>query len=462
MEILCGTDFTQGAAEAAEVAAAFAARTDRPLVLVHALNQGEAEAALEKLHAEAERLRQLFPGIDVGSRLESGVADEVLTGLARPSTGPRADGKRFVWLIVISSLGRRAPERWVLGSVAERTCQTSPVPVILVRRAKPFISWLKGERSLRVLVGYDFSRTGEAALRWVRELGRLAPCDIVVGHVTWPPTKRRRQGAHRTASAHKNSQIETLLLTDLGARLKEYPWPKGRPSIRLQLSSGVRAFRLAELAAEEKADLLVVGSRQIHGPGRLWQESVSRGALYHAAMSVACVPVVVAQRYKAPPPETPSGTEDEDLVRRLEAHPFLRGVSGEVLRKLATISREERFESPALMLREGEAADTMFLLESGSVALEIDVPGKGPARLESLRAGEMVGLSWLFSPYRWNLDARVVEPATVLAVDARVLREWMNEDVVLGHAVAMRLLGRLYERLERVRLQRLDLYKAEP
>lgn len=461
--ILCGTDFTPHAGEAAEVAAAFAARAGEPLVLVHALEQEGAEAAREKLRAEAERLRQRFPGVHVEPALLTGIADEALAGLARHFTSAWAVGPQNVRLIVVSSLGLRMPERWVLGSVAERTAQTSPVPVIVVRDAKPFLSWLKGERHLRVLVGFDFSQTGAAALRWASELGRVAPCDIVVGHVTWPPAERKRRGAQGAAGARKSfSQIEARLRADLGARLREHPWPEGRPSIRILLSSGSRASKLAELAAEEKADLLVVGSCQLHGSSRLWQESVSRGALYHAAMSVACVPVVMPKRYEAPPPEAPLGTEDEELVRKLEAHPFLRGVAGEVLRRLATISREERFKPEALMFREGDAAETLFLLESGRVALELNVPGKGPTRLESLRAGDIVGLSWLFSPYRWHLDARIIEPATVLAIDATILREWMNEDTTLGLAVATRLIRQLYERLERVRLQRLDLYKAEP
>src|SRR5262249_16699822 len=44
------------------------------------------------------------------------------------------------------------------------------------------------------------------------------------------------------------------------------------------------------LATEAKADLLVVGTHQRAWSARLWQGSVSRGALYHSSCNVACVP----------------------------------------------------------------------------------------------------------------------------------------------------------------------------
>lgn len=462
--ILCGTDFTPRAAAAAEIAGAFSLRGGAPLLLVHALEARGDEAALGKLQAEAERLRALFPGLHVELRLEAGFADEVLTDLARPFAAAWARGEQGACLIVVSSLGRRTPARWALGTVAERTVQTSPVPVLVVRGEDPFVSWLRGDRHLRVVVGFDFSETSAPALRWASDLGEIAPCEILVGHVTPPPEVRSRRGANWTAGAHENfPQIETLLENDLGRALREHPWTGGPPRLRVKLSSRPRAIALAELAAEEKADLLVVGSRQVHGPSRSWQESVSRGALYHARMSVACVPnLALPGHAKLPAPERSVDADDIDLERKLEAHPFLRGVSGEVLRRIASISRRESFARGAVLLREAGEADTVFLLESGLVALEVNVPGKGPARLESLRSGEIVGLSWFFPPYRWHLDAMAVEPSSVLAIDARRLREWMKEDAEIGQALATRLANQLYERLERVRMQRLDLYGAGP
>lgn len=144
----------------------------------------------------------------------------------------------------------------------------------------------------------------------------------------------------------------------------------------------------------------------------------------------------------------------------LEQHPFLRGLSPEQVNSIACSIREQSFPAGALLLREGEQADTLYLLRSGRVALELNVPGKGATLLETLKAGDILGLSWLFPPYRWHLDARAVEPVDVFALDATCMRGPSPEHPVLEPALAMRLLRQLYDRLERVRLQRLDVYKA--
>jgi CRP/FNR family cyclic AMP-dependent transcriptional regulator len=144
----------------------------------------------------------------------------------------------------------------------------------------------------------------------------------------------------------------------------------------------------------------------------------------------------------------------------LEQHPFLRGLSAGQVRTLAGVTRELSFPAGGLLMREGGQADTLYLLRSGRVVLELNTPGKGPTQLETLKAGDILGLSWLFPPYRWHLDARAVEPVEAFALAASALRGPTPEDPVLEPALAMRLLRHLYDRLERVRLQRLDVYKA--
>jgi CRP/FNR family transcriptional regulator, cyclic AMP receptor protein len=144
----------------------------------------------------------------------------------------------------------------------------------------------------------------------------------------------------------------------------------------------------------------------------------------------------------------------------LEEHPFLRGLAPEQVRAIACGSRERSFPAGALLLREGDPADTLYLLRSGRVVLELNVPGRGPTQLETLKAGDILGLSWLFPPYRWHLDARAVEPVDAFALEASCMRGPTPEHPVMEQELAMRLLRHLYDRLERVRLQRLDIYKA--
>jgi CRP-like cAMP-binding protein len=150
----------------------------------------------------------------------------------------------------------------------------------------------------------------------------------------------------------------------------------------------------------------------------------------------------------------------EDLGRLLREHEFLRDLSEEHMQLMLGCAKNVRFGTGDFLLREGLPATTFYLVRLGRVSLEIAVPGKGPVRMETVGPGDVVGLSWLMPPYRLHLDARAIEPVVALAFDGTCLREKMEADHDLGYALSRRLFEKACQRLERVRLQRLDVYKA--
>ena len=293
--IICGADFSVHAAEAADVAAVIAKCLDETVVLVHVGEPGklgpshpETVAELhnrtrERLHAEAERLRAL--GATVKEELVTGSPYEALVDVAsRPSTR----------LVVVSSLGQIAPSRFLVGSVAERTAESSPVTTLVVKDAIPFKDWAANQRPLKILVGDDFSTTSEAALRWVNDLRRIGPCKVTVAHVNWPPENRRRLGVGGPVAMTENpAEVQRVLERDLTERAAEI-FGESTVQVRVQPGWGRADAHLIALAESEAADLIVVGTHQRHGVSRVWLGSVSRGVLHHAPVNVAVVPLPIA------------------------------------------------------------------------------------------------------------------------------------------------------------------------
>jgi nucleotide-binding universal stress UspA family protein len=164
--IVCGTDFSPPACAASDVASGIARRLGVPLTLAHAVEMPGSIASDKKavawltanrekvLRQEAVRARKL--GAEVVPHMESGRGDEVLVKLA-------SDAKSR--LIVVGSLGRRAPEKWLLGSVAERTAERAETPTLVLRAPERLHEWLNGTRTLEVFVCFNFTMTSEVALR---------------------------------------------------------------------------------------------------------------------------------------------------------------------------------------------------------------------------------------------------------------------------------------------------------
>jgi nucleotide-binding universal stress UspA family protein len=294
VKIICGTDFSVHAAEAGNVAASLAARCNSRLTLLHAIEPGQA-AFLSKHHldylraklgrklvAEGNRLRKM--GADVVENLVLGRPHEVLVESAKRSKAK---------LIVVSSLGQIAPSRWFVGSVAERTAENASVPTLVVRNQKPLHDWAHGQRTLNLVVGYDFSESGDAALRWTSFLSEIGPCRITIVYVAWPPEAGARFGAgFDQPQPYYPSEVEKLLKRDLQEKCEEV---LGKARLRFRVAAGLGRPdpQLIEIATDEKADVIVVGTNQRRGLARLG--SVSRAVLHHAPLNVACIPIAAAE-----------------------------------------------------------------------------------------------------------------------------------------------------------------------
>ena len=147
-----------------------------------------------------------------------------------------------------------------------------------------------------------------------------------------------------------------------------------------------------------------------------------------------------------------------ELRELIAAHPFFADLAPAYLDLIAGCGRNVVFRAGQYVFREGEAAERFYLLRAGAVALEVHAPGRPPLTIETLHPGEVLGVSWLIAPYRWNFDARALEDLRAVALDAVCLRGKADADPALGYALMQRFVPEVVRRLQATRLRLLDLY----
>jgi CRP/FNR family cyclic AMP-dependent transcriptional regulator len=150
------------------------------------------------------------------------------------------------------------------------------------------------------------------------------------------------------------------------------------------------------------------------------------------------------------------------MARRLDEIladvPFLAGLNADELALLAGCASNVHFDEGEVLFREGDAANSFYVVRHGSVALELHVPARGGLTIETIEAGEVLGWSWLFPPYRWHFDARALSPVRATAFDGECLRGKCEQDPALGYDLMKRFAQVLIERLQWTRLRLLDVY----
>lgn len=147
-----------------------------------------------------------------------------------------------------------------------------------------------------------------------------------------------------------------------------------------------------------------------------------------------------------------------DLGQIIDEHPFFQGIDDKLRALLVGCAANERYEDGQYLFKEGQEAAKFYLVRAGTVAVEIDVPGKRPIVIETIGEGEVVGWSWIVEPFQATFDARAMGLVRAISFDGKCLRKKMAADPALGYEVLRRFVPMMAHRLSCARLQMLDLY----
>ena len=150
--------------------------------------------------------------------------------------------------------------------------------------------------------------------------------------------------------------------------------------------------------------------------------------------------------------------QPENLTEVLKKHPFLSTLEDKYVDTLLTCASNVTFNEGDYLFREGEEATKFYLIRSGKIGLELHASERGMIRIQTISSGEVLGWSWLISPYRWHFDAVAVENVRAFALDGKCLRTKTEENHDFGYEMFKRFSQILENRIKATRLQLLDVY----
>lgn len=115
----------------------------------------------------------------------------------------------------------------------------------------------------------------------------------------------------------------------------------------------------------------------------------------------------------------------DDDIAVFTGHPLLRALEREALRLVAFSADRRSFRAGDVLVRQGEPADTSFLVLSGTLALHERDDGSPASAIAG--AGALVGELALFSETTHPATVMAREPVTVLMIRREVMTRVLNE-----------------------------------
>jgi CRP/FNR family transcriptional regulator, cyclic AMP receptor protein len=149
--------------------------------------------------------------------------------------------------------------------------------------------------------------------------------------------------------------------------------------------------------------------------------------------------------------------QSESMSVRVALHPFLAGMNATQLTLLSDCAIAVHFKKGQTVLREGELANRFYLIESGKVVLESGEKSGDSLIIETIGAGDLLGWSWMFTPYVWNFTARATEPTEAIFFYGTILREYCERDPSLGYELFKRMAPVMLRRLQAARQKMLSI-----
>lgn len=277
MPIICGTDLSSRSADALEVARALAAqRGEREVIAVHVIeDEAQAELARQSLDKHAAEAKGT---VSVRSELVIGTPEDSLLSFAD------TEGADLIVISASSSPTSGSANPWRLGSTAEKVIAHARVPVIVVRDPAPWLSFARGERPLRLLLGMDDSVACDLSIQWTHALRQRGDVQVVLGAVYYPDDAAEHYGLEHENAIDRHMEVEKLIVRDLVRKFGS----TDKVDARALRGLGRIGDHVIELAKEAQVDAILVGTHQKTGLGRLG--SVSGVIIHDAPQSVVCVP----------------------------------------------------------------------------------------------------------------------------------------------------------------------------
>ncbi|MBT3921163.1 MAG: cyclic nucleotide-binding domain-containing protein [Nitrospina sp.] len=148
----------------------------------------------------------------------------------------------------------------------------------------------------------------------------------------------------------------------------------------------------------------------------------------------------------------------KSLESILANHPFFENLEDKYLDLITGCASNVRFEAGEFIYRQGDEANSFYVIRQGKVALEVCPPGKKPVTVQTVSDGEILGWAWLVPPYHCQFDAQAVELTRAIVLDGKCLRKKCGEDHALGYELLSRLLPVMGQSIEAMRIQLSDVY----
>jgi CRP-like cAMP-binding protein len=147
---------------------------------------------------------------------------------------------------------------------------------------------------------------------------------------------------------------------------------------------------------------------------------------------------------------------NQSIAEYLSAHEFFSELSEDVLKFLCECASAREIKKGQILFRQGERADKFYVVRNGRISVQIPALMGPTLEIQALGKDQVLGWSWLISPYQWNFQAKAEEDSELLEFDGTAILARCEQEPKFGYELLKRFAALMSQRLDAARQKMMD------
>ncbi len=147
---------------------------------------------------------------------------------------------------------------------------------------------------------------------------------------------------------------------------------------------------------------------------------------------------------------------NQSITEYLSTHEFFSELSVDFMKLLCESVSTLEIKKGDVLFRQGERADKFYIVRNGRIAVQIPAIMGPTLEVQTLGTDQILGWSWLISPYQWHFQAKAEEDSKLLEFDGTAILARCEQEPKFGYELLKRFAALMSERLDASRQKMMD------
>ncbi|MEI6336159.1 MAG: cyclic nucleotide-binding domain-containing protein [Methylococcaceae bacterium] len=143
-------------------------------------------------------------------------------------------------------------------------------------------------------------------------------------------------------------------------------------------------------------------------------------------------------------------------IEYLSTHEFFSEFNDDDLKFLCERSSTYEIKMGHILFRQGEKANRFYVVRNGRISLQMPAIMGPTLEIQTLDKDQVLGWSWLISPYKWNFQAKAEEDSELLQFDGAAILVRCEHEPKFGYELLKKFAALMSEGLNVARQKMMD------